>query len=48
MRTLTRNNALKMEKGDEERAFRSRTDRKDFKAIKHKEKGKEKGNGSLR
>ena len=38
MRTLTGNEALKMEKGDEERGFRSRPDRKDCKAITWKEK----------
>lgn len=43
MRTLTRNEALKMGKGDEERGFRSRTDRKDFKAITWKEKREVKG-----
>lgn len=43
MRTPTRNEALKMEKGDEERGFRSRTDRKDFKAITWKEKREVKG-----
>ena len=32
-----------MEKGDEERGFRSRTDRKDFKAITWKEKREVKG-----
>ena len=43
MRTLTRNEALKIEKGDEERGFRSRPDRKDFKAITWKEKREVKG-----
>ena len=43
MRTLTGNEALKMEKGDEERGFRSRPDRKDCKAITWKEKREVKG-----
>ena len=43
MSTLTRNEAPKMEKGDEERGFRSRTDRKHFKAITWKEKREVKG-----